>query len=849
MNIDIKKRIDAINNPAAIQYFFSLLKLVIDEAKLSDIDERLAINVRNDYRKRFSVNLNGRLILSIKDGNELALMINNEDLKTISNFPVLKTEVFEKQIPEASLVYFDFEVLKQNSEILKPLWLKSCLEYLPAQTVSQYRRHHIDELYKIAINQDTLNEYLAPATDTDKVLSFPEMINEFRIYLKNEDNILSDFKIFPVTSNSRWVWISDNQNILNDTIAHYEIIIRREKIYVEIHFEGNQSQKDWFNKKLSKLPDKINWFSWNKSKSIRYDETYTIDDEDILQKLAKALLYLEENLGNQLRKIKNAMNQINVKEEFLRWLIATDGVDNNYYTQQFGANLDRFKAELNEYEEVYKKDFAAELFVIDFNNLEKQIETIKNNIYGKSIEFSKYSKDKSNDRPRAILGKKNYLKFLNEYFENDDNLSDDLTNNDDEKMALNQILYGPPGTGKTYNTINKAISIINPDFDLTQDRQIVKKEFDRLVSDGLIVFTTFHQSMSYEDFIEGIKPITVDNKVLYTIEDGIFKNIALEANKKSITNFNKAYDKLLEDLQKINTNKEYLELITKTGKPFWVKVNGNKNLNIYTTADKNFQGSMTKEKLKSFADGINTFLGWEGYANGVIKKMIDDYSLSIDLTDDNSKKNFVLIIDEINRGNVSQIFGELITLIEEDKRLGKEEALEVTLPYSKVKFGVPPNLFIIGTMNTADRSVEALDTALRRRFSFEEMPPKTKVIEDKGFSDYDRADIMKKINSRIEVLLDSNHTLGHAYFIKENFKSSFENEIIPLLQEYFYNDYGKIGLVLGKGFVREKAITAKNDRSIFADFETKNDVDINKSYELIPFQEVDFDAAIQTLLV
>lgn len=849
MNIDIKKRIDAINNPAAIQYFFSLLKLVIDEAKLSDIDERLAINVRNDYRKRFSVNLNGRLILSIKDGNELALMINNEDLKTISNFPVLKTEVFEKQIPEASLVYFDFEVLKQNSEILKPLWLKSCLEYLPAQTVSQYRRHHIDELYKIAINQDTLNEYLAPATDTDKVLSFPEMINEFRIYLKNEDNILSDFKIFPVTSNSRWVWISDNQNILNDTIAHYEIIIRREKIYVEIHFEGNQSQKDWFNKKLSKLPDKINWFSWNKSKSIRYDEAYTIDDEDILQKLAKALLYLEENLGNQLRKIKNAMNQINVKEEFLRWLIATDGVDNNYYTQQFGANLDRFKAELNEYEEVYKKDFAAELFVIDFNNLEKQIETIKNNIYGKSIEFSIYSKDKSNDRPRAILGKKNYLKFLNEYFENDDNLSDDLTNNDDEKMALNQILYGLSLTGKTYNTINKAISIINPDFDLTQDRQIVKKEFDRLVSDGLIVFTTFHQSMSYEDFIEGIKPITVDNKVLYTIEDGIFKNIALEANKKSITNFNKAYDKLLEDLQKINTNKEYLELITKTGKPFWVKVNGNKNLNIYTTADKNFQGSMTKEKLKSFADGINTFLGWEGYANGVIKKMIDDYSLSIDLTDDNSKKNFVLIIDEINRGNVSQIFGELITLIEEDKRLGKDEALEVTLPYSKVKFGVPPNLFIIGTMNTADRSVEALDTALRRRFSFEEMPPKTKVVEDKGFSDYARADIMKKINSRIEVLLDSNHTLGHAYFIKENFKSSFENEIIPLLQEYFYNDYGKIGLVLGKGFVREKAITAKNDRSIFADFETKNDVDINKSYELIPFQEVDFDAAIQTLLV
>ena len=179
MNSDIKKRIDAINNPEAIQYFFSLLKLLIQDASLSEKDERLAINVRNDYRKRFSVNINGRLILSIKDGNELALMINNDDLKIISKITVLKSEVFEKQIPEASLVFFDFDVIKQNSEVLKPLWLKSCLEYLPAQTASQYRRHHIDELYEIAINDDTLNKYLAPATD--KVFSFPEMINEFRI--------------------------------------------------------------------------------------------------------------------------------------------------------------------------------------------------------------------------------------------------------------------------------------------------------------------------------------------------------------------------------------------------------------------------------------------------------------------------------------------------------------------------------------------------------------------------------------------------------------------------------------------------------------------------------------------
>lgn len=107
-------------------------------------------------------------------------------------------------------------------------------------------------------------------------------------------------------------------------------------------------------------------------------------------------------------------------------------------------------------------------------------------------------------------------------------------------------------------------------------------------------------------------------------------------------------------------------------------------------------------------------------------------------------------------------------------------------------------------MNTADRSVEALDTALRRRFCFVEMMPDLKVVADKNFTDYNRVQIMEKINQRVELLLDRNYTLGHSYFIKDHFKSSFENEIIPLLQEYFYNDCGKIGLVLGKGFVREK---------------------------------------------
>jgi 5-methylcytosine-specific restriction protein B len=199
-------------------------------------------------------------------------------------------------------------------------------------------------------------------------------------------------------------------------------------------------------------------------------------------------------------------------------------------------------------------------------------------------------------------------------------------------------------------------------------------------------------------------------------------------------------------------------------------------------------------------------------------------------------------MDEINRGNVSAIFGELITLIEDNKRLGNPEALEVVLPYSKKKFGVPSNLYIIGTMNTADRSVEALDTALRRRFSFEEMPPNYELAElEYSIFNYPASSILKTINHRIEKLLDKDHAIGHSYFIDKDESTiveSFYKCIIPLLQEYFFGDYGKIGLVLGKGFVKQKEWDKETDSfADFEEYENSSDFEDRNVFEIVDYRK------------
>ncbi|EAJ8102550.1 AAA family ATPase, partial [Campylobacter jejuni] len=388
---------------------------------------------------------------------------------------------------------------------------------------------------------------------------------------------------------------------------------------------------------------------------------------------------------------------------------------------------------------------------------------------------------------------------------------------ENKNMPLNQILYGSPGTGKTYHTIDKALEILGENLESRDEK---KAKFDEYVKNGQIVFTTFHQSYGYEEFVEGIKP-HIDSEenskeIKYEIKDGIFKELCEKAleNRDSIKNFNFYIDKLKEKVKIDDNNPEkYFELPNtkysiqyRNGKTFRIKFDDmSKNHKDYPVSIDNIE----KLYKTSNIDEIYNSAYVRAILNYLKLQGLEDYKEK----DEKVNLPYIIIIDEINRGNVSKIFGELITLIEASKRIGEKEELKVTLPYSGKEFGVPKNVYIIGTMNTADRSITSLDTALRRRFEFIEMMPDVSKLS-MDCEGINLQELLKAINTRIEYLLDREKTIGHAFFISvenlEDLKKVFKNKIIPLLQEYFYNDYALIDAVLNKNGMLEISVENKD---------------------------------------
>lgn len=458
-------------------------------------------------------------------------------------------------------------------------------------------------------------------------------------------------------------------------------------------------------------------------------------------------------------------------------------------------------------------------------------------------------------------------------------------------IPLNQILYGPPGTGKTYATVDKALEIfVGAGLkDTGQSREERRQRFDELVRDGHVRFVTFHQSFSYEDFVEGIRASTdEEGRITYQVEDGIFKDLCSVASsrmerphRQSVSLEGRTVWKMSLGNTQGDDASIYEECLQKNC--LLMGYGGSVDFSACRTRDeirRKFEEELPDQlkdsmypvrRVELFAhkmavgdiviisDGNHKFraIGQISGPYQAIEREDDDYGqyravkwlctfspsrpaeellrkkftqlvlyqltdavldrqrlarlLQVEQAEEEDRLPYVIIIDEINRGNISRIFGELITLVESSHRTclsgspNTRDSISVRLPYSRDLFSVPENVYIIGTMNTADRSLTGLDAALRRRFSFTEMPPRPELLEGSRLhgTEFSLADLLDCLNRRITALLDGDHCLGHAWFMglgrvvtAEALTTVFRNHILPLLEEYFFEDWEKIQWVL-----------------------------------------------------
>lgn len=635
----------------------------------------------------------------------------------------------------------------------------------------------------------------------------------------------------------------------------------------------------------------------------------------IKSKILQVIQYSKNNQLNEIEKIE--------LEHSYKWKIA-------FHYQ----NIDNIRIVC-----IFSKDILQKIAKGENLGLGDNPSTVQ--IYNRLLNDKTYTLETMCEEKSVPLSQKYKKNTKRKTMENNTKTTDNINSIKEFKIPLNQILYGPPGTGKTYHTINKALEILFEYGEISsipEVREEKKKIFDDFKEKGQIEFITFHQNFSYEEFVEGIKPVIDDSSqnMTYEVRVGIFKNIC----ERALVNYQKfkgalqdteiiikeLFQNYAESLQIRLNEGEIINFSTQSLKTEMniVKVNPSngeaKSISLSSKNSNSLQSltSLTREIViqyyRDFKDGkIKTYKDikpkyesqsqWHGnaiYYFALMEKLREFEKKDFKPQDNNGKiqlKPYILIIDEINRGNISKILGELITLIEPSKRIGNDEELKVTLPYSNEKFGVPKNLYIIGTMNTADRSIALLDTALRRRFEFIEMMPdyeelrkifimKKVVLENRiegnlaprkyrygnikdigyGLTSEFLSKVLKAINHRIEFLLDREHMIGHTFFFEkaqcffneggcwyelslDDLKAVFAKKIIPLLQEYFYDDYAKIDAVLnGNGMIKvqKSEVSSLFPKDKDFDLEDKNIYEItdSKNWNEKNFQKI-YDNSIK----
>ncbi|MFN3272168.1 MAG: McrB family protein [Cloacibacterium caeni] len=516
------------------------------------------------------------------------------------------------------------------------------------------------------------------------------------------------------------------------------------------------------------------------------------------------------------------------KDDYKFRTISEQPISGNFVN--FDGSPTAYLCKLNDISEAHKNKQSI------FNSIEKELN--RTQISG----YSKYNRKDLEQMAFDIDFRKEILSHLDYQTTTEKPMKSIKSYN---KTPLNQILFGAPGTGKTYTLRNEYF----PKYTISEKSISPESYFEEIVS-GLtwwqaIALALLEMGTSkVNDILENRwvskKAILSESKnVRATIWGNLQFHTIIESKTVNYTQrqtpyiFDKTKDKKWELLE-TDLKEQAPEIYDILDSVNNFKPNPNKEIKhyVFTTFHQSFSYEDFIEGIKPVMEEGKETISYQ-IENGIFK----DLCLK---AQSDTENRYAIFIDEINRGNVSAIFGELITLIEPDKRIGEINELKVKLPYSKREFGVPKNVDIIGTMNTADRSVEALDTALRRRFSFVEMQPNPNILLNSEYQDVNLKQLLETINQRIEVLIDKDHQIGHSYFIGiqnlEDLKQIFKDKIIPLLEEYFYGDFGKIGLVLGGSFIYQEENKAKFPKN----FNYENDfLEDKKVYRFTPFENWD----------
>ncbi|MEI8389581.1 MAG: AAA family ATPase [bacterium] len=593
----------------------------------------------------------------------------------------------------------------------------------------------------------------------------------------------------------------------------------------------------------------------------KFSIDYLLKFEDYEKRYTDWINYCNKELIPKMNEVLNKENDLLDAQDFI-WFVGNQGnIDLNAfreslleYGKSLGATINETEAYTalktkNNIAEVHKISDKSKQFrvLVSYDKLDEELKNITEKVpdsYQWTLNGSFYV----NSEETLEQAKELIAKVINKT-ENDFNVEENIMNN--SSIPLNQILYGPPGTGKTYQARKLVETILSPQLNIPVDEKLkLSKILENMYWYQALALTMYRNGENRKYKVKDL----IDAQEIQIYSE--FKN----SKDLPPTLWVQLNTRTSPDSTTVKTNKDsriYPYLFDKTENSEWFLTDEGKKYVHEELSEVLNELKETKQfEIKDFYEFI-TFhqsYSYEEFVEGIKPVLTDstetNESISYKLEDGVFKKicleaknnpnlNFVLLIDEINRGNISKIFGELITLVEDTKRLNNKEAINAQLPYSKKSFGVPNNLYIIGTMNTSDRSIASVDIALRRRFKFIEIMPDSSLvpIDVEGVK---VREIFENLNQKISILLDRDHQIGHSYFIGvdsiEKLERIWFDNVIPLLNEYFYGEWDKLQTILGD------FISVKDVPPVLKDI-----YDDNKYYDFKKPEEIDFIQAIKKL--